>query len=54
MERLDGKRVVFGKIVKGNCTILKIQDLGKKVGRPQVPIIISDCGECTPQGKRWT
>lgn len=50
MERFDGKRVVFGKVIKGNSTLFKIQDLGRKIGRPPVPIIISDCGECTPAG----
>lgn len=54
MEQLDGKRVVFGKVIKGNSVLFKIQDLGKKVGKPPVPIIISDCGECTPKGGPYT
>lgn len=45
MEKLDGNRVVFGKIVKGNPTLCKISDLGRKFGRPVVPIIIHKCGK---------
>lgn len=44
MQSLDGVRVVFGKIVKGNATLFKINDLGRKFGRPVAPVIICDCG----------
>lgn len=53
METFDGKRVAFGKVIKGISTLFKIEDLGKKVGKPQTPIIISDCGECTSKGGPW-
>lgn len=46
MEKLDGKRVVFGKVIKGNSTLLGIESLGRKVGKPPMSIIISKCGEC--------
>lgn len=45
MEKLDGKRVVFGKVIKGIAVLFKIEDLGRKVGKPGIPIIISDCYE---------
>ncbi|KAI4458590.1 peptidyl-prolyl cis-trans isomerase [Holotrichia oblita] len=44
-ENLDGKRVVFGNIIKGMKTLYQIQDLGKKVGSPIAPIYIEKCGE---------
>ncbi|XP_022913225.2 uncharacterized protein [Onthophagus taurus] len=43
-DHLDRKRVVFGKVVQGMKTIYHIQDLGRKVGAPIVPIIIAACG----------
>lgn len=46
MEKLDGKRVVFGKVIRGIAVLFKIEDLGRKVGKPGIPIIISDCYEC--------
>ncbi|CAG9824104.1 unnamed protein product [Phaedon cochleariae] len=45
IEQLDHKNVVFGKVVKGNATLFKIQNYGRAIGRPYVDIIISDCGE---------
>lgn len=45
MPKLDGKQVVFGKIIRGNKTIFQIDDLARKVGKPTVPIYIRDCGE---------
>lgn len=45
VESFDGKRTVFGKVVKGFETMLKIQDLGKKVGKPSLPVEIYNCGE---------
>lgn len=44
MEELDHKNVVFGKVVKGNDVLFKIQDYGRKIGKPYATIIISDCG----------
>lgn len=45
MESLDHKNVVFGKIIKGNDNLFRIQDYARKVGKPYAEIIISDCGE---------
>lgn len=45
MESFDGNRVVFGKVIKGNETLCKISDLGRKFGKPVVPIYINKCGK---------
>lgn len=46
MESLDHKNVVFGRVIKGNENILKIQGYARRIGKPYVEIVISDCGEC--------
>ncbi|GJQ74398.1 hypothetical protein Trydic_g21271 [Trypoxylus dichotomus] len=51
-EHLDGKRVVFGSIIKGMKTLYQIQDLGKKVGSPIVPIYIENCNVIRKRTKR--
>lgn len=45
MEGWDHKNVVFGKVIKGNDNLFKIQDYARNVGKPYAEIIISDCGE---------
>jgi len=42
---LDGKHVVFGKVIEGMDIIRKIESKGSKSGATSVDIIISDCGE---------
>ncbi|XP_023012824.1 peptidyl-prolyl cis-trans isomerase F, mitochondrial isoform X2 [Leptinotarsa decemlineata] len=44
MEQLDHKNVVFGKVIQGNATLFKIQDYGRKIGKPYAEIYISNCG----------
>ncbi|XP_050498777.1 uncharacterized protein LOC126879634 isoform X2 [Diabrotica virgifera virgifera] len=44
MEQMDHKNVVFGKIIKGYANLLKVQDYGRKIGKPYVDIIICNCG----------
>lgn len=48
MEGLDHKNVVFGKIIKGNDNLFKIQDYARNIGKPYADIIISNCGEISP------
>lgn len=45
MEQLDHKNVVFGKVIKGNETLFKIEAYGRKIGKPYADIIISNCGQ---------
>lgn len=45
MEQLDYKNVVFGKIIKGNKILNKIEGYARKIGKPYADIIISNCGE---------
>ncbi|XP_054258336.1 peptidyl-prolyl cis-trans isomerase-like isoform X1 [Macrosteles quadrilineatus] len=43
---LDGKHVVFGKVVEGFETIKKLEQYGQiPEGKPSAKLIIQDCGE---------
>jgi len=42
---LDGKHVVFGKVVEGLDVVKKMEALGSESGRPSTRVEISDCGE---------
>ena len=42
---LDGKHVVFGKLINGNELLSKIESYGSKSGTPIKKVIIEDCGE---------
>jgi peptidyl-prolyl isomerase F (cyclophilin D) len=42
---LDGKHVVFGKVVEGMDVVKKIEDLGSESGKTKAKIVIADCGE---------
>jgi len=44
-EWLDGKHVVFGKVVEGLDVIKKIEKYGSENGRTSKKIVISDCGQ---------
>ena len=43
-EWLDGKHVIFGKVVKGMEIVSAIEALGSGVGNVSQPVIIKDCG----------
>lgn len=42
---LDGRHVVFGKVVEGMDIVEKIQACGSSNGAPTKTVIIKDCGE---------
>lgn len=49
MPSLDGKQVVFGKVVKGAENLFKINDFGSKYGRPTMKLVIAKCGVKKPR-----
>ncbi|KAJ2369666.1 heme binding [Coemansia sp. RSA 2610] len=44
---LDGRHVVFGKVVEGMDVVRAIEALGSESGRTKETITIEDCGEIT-------
>ncbi|MFJ2712933.1 peptidylprolyl isomerase [Pseudomonas sp. NPDC087346] len=42
---LDGKNVVFGKVVEGMDVVKVIESMGSLSGKPQKKVIIDDCGQ---------
>ncbi|KAJ2380906.1 hypothetical protein GGI05_006150 [Coemansia sp. RSA 2603] len=43
---LDGKHVVFGKLIDGLLTLRKIESVSTGPNnKPKLPVIISECGE---------
>merc|ERR1739845_91446 len=41
---LDGKHVVFGKVVDGYPVIKKIEEVGSRSGATSKEVVIADCG----------
>ena len=44
---LDGRHVVFGKVLEGMDIVKKIESFGTQSGRPTKRIVIADAGEVT-------
>ncbi|KAK0062870.1 peptidyl-prolyl cis-trans isomerase [Biomphalaria pfeifferi] len=42
---LDGKHVVFGKVVEGMDVVRKMEAIGSKGGKPSQKVVITNCGE---------
>jgi cyclophilin family peptidyl-prolyl cis-trans isomerase len=43
---LDGKHVVFGKVVDGLGIVKKIEGYGSGNGKTSQKIVVADCGQC--------
>merc|ERR1712129_565336 len=41
---LDGRHVVFGKIIDGMDVVTKVEAVGSSSGTPQKSVVIADCG----------
>merc|ERR1719408_404525 len=44
-EWLDGKHVVFGKVVDGMDVVKKCEAVGSQSGKTSKPVVIADCGQ---------
>jgi peptidylprolyl isomerase len=42
---LDGKHVVFGKVVKGMEVVRAVEKVGSQSGKCSQPVVIADCGQ---------
>merc|ERR1711991_68351 len=42
---LDGKHVVFGKVVEGMDVVRKIEKVGSQSGKTSQKVVIADCGQ---------
>merc|ERR550537_1147121 len=42
---LDGKHVVFGKVVEGMNVVQAIEKVGSQSGQTKQPVVIADCGQ---------
>ena len=42
---LDGKHVVFGKVVEGMDVVRKMEAVGTESGKASKKVVIADCGQ---------
>ena len=42
---LDGKHVVFGKVIEGMDVVKKIEEMGSRNGQPKIKVVITNCGQ---------
>ncbi len=49
LSYLDGRYVVFGRVVQGMDVVKKIESLGSERGMPCAKVVIEDCGELKPE-----
>ena len=44
-KHLDGKHVVFGKVIEGMDVVKKMEAAGSEDGTPTKKVVIADCGQ---------
>lgn len=49
---LDGRHVVFGKVVEGMDVVREVERLGSRSGRVQGRVVIADCGVVEEEEKK--
>merc|ERR1712146_426226 len=42
---LDGKHVVFGRVVEGMDIVKKVESMGSSTGKPKAQVTIANCGQ---------
>jgi len=42
---LDGKHVVFGRVIDGMPVVQQMEKMGSQGGRTSQPVVIADCGQ---------
>jgi cyclophilin family peptidyl-prolyl cis-trans isomerase len=42
---LDGRHVVFGKVVEGMDVVKKMESLGSESGKTKAKVVVADCGQ---------
>ncbi len=42
---LDGRHVVFGKVIEGLEVVKKIEEMGSRSGQPKIKVVIANCGQ---------
>lgn len=42
---LDGKHVVFGRVVSGMDVVKNIEKVGSQSGQTKKPVVVANCGE---------
>lgn len=45
LKRLDGKHVVFGKVVEGMDVVKKMEAVGSQSGKTSKKVVIANCGQ---------
>lgn len=50
---LDGKHVVFGKVINGYSVVKEMEKVGSDSGKTSAPVVIEDCGEVTDSYGNW-
>jgi hypothetical protein len=46
---LDGKHVVFGRLVAGADVLRRMEAVGGQSGKPSRPVVVRDCGLAEPK-----